>query len=65
MSVYWRECVSCDGPYLPSPTSHPTECGICAPLKNKRMVVRDRWRDYYDGPLPVVLLEKDRPVTGL
>ena len=63
MSVYWHECVNCKVRYLPSVTSHPTECGICAPMKNKKAVAKKRggksWRDDYDGKLPVMLLEED------
>ena len=29
----WKVCSRCEVKYLPSATSHPTKCGICAPMQ--------------------------------
>ena len=31
--VKWETCSRCKGKYVPSMTSHPEKCGVCAPLK--------------------------------
>ena len=43
----WKVCESCNGKYLPGSGSHPSKCGICAPLKFAR-AIRER-NEAYDA----------------
>ena len=35
LSAGWNTCTKCEVKYVPSKTSDPHKCGICAPLKHK------------------------------
>ena len=47
----WIECKSCGGRYLPSKTSDLDECGVCFPVKNKKLVKREAFNPSFTGEL--------------
>lgn len=48
--MVWLECKSCGGRYLPSKTSE-NECGVCFPLRNKKLVYREAFDPSFVGEL--------------